>query len=134
MQVKEMAQEGGQYVSFGPAATTRPSGASWVAPAPDPGRRQRLRHSLEAEIANYRRQIEAAGQAPLQFESGATTRWPGTRRASHFTGGAAVVSATPGHVTPGACPDMQHALSVGAAAGRPLARQHVRARLAGPSG
>jgi hypothetical protein len=70
MQVKEMAQQGGQYVSFGPAAYDQTIWRLEVAPAPDQETLASVFDSaFEAEIANYRRQIEAAGKAPLQFES-----------------------------------------------------------------
>jgi hypothetical protein len=70
MQVKEMSQEGGQYVSFGPAAFDQTIWRLEVAPAPDPETLASVFDSaFEAEIANYRRQIEMAGRAPLQFES-----------------------------------------------------------------
>jgi len=70
MQVKEMAQEGGLYVSFGPAAYDQTIWRLEVAPAPDPETLASVFDTaFEAEIANYRRQIETAGKAPLQFES-----------------------------------------------------------------
>jgi len=70
MQVKEMVQEGGLYVSFGPAAFDQTIWRLEVAPAPDPETLASVFDTaFEAEIANYRRQIEAAGKAPLQFES-----------------------------------------------------------------
>jgi len=70
MQVKEMAQAGGLYVSFGPAAYDQTIWRLEVAPAPDPETLASVFDTaFEAEIANYRRQIETAGKAPLQFES-----------------------------------------------------------------
>ena len=70
MQVKEMTQQGGLYVSFGPAAYDQTIWRLEVAPAPDPETLASVFDTaFEAEIANYRHQIETAGKSPLQFES-----------------------------------------------------------------
>jgi hypothetical protein len=70
MQVKEMSSEGDEYVSFGPSAYDQTIWRLEVAPAPDPEVLASVFDTaFEAEIANYRRQIELAGRSPLQFES-----------------------------------------------------------------
>jgi hypothetical protein len=70
MQVKEMSEGGGLYVSFGPAAFDLTIWRLEVAPvAGSELMPSRFASAFEAEISMYREQIEKAGQARLEFES-----------------------------------------------------------------
>lgn len=70
MQVKELAQPGDRYVSFGPAAFCQSIWRLVVTPVADHARLEGVfDEAFEMETKQFREQIEAAGRAPLILDS-----------------------------------------------------------------